>query len=238
MDDRLKSILDIYSPSELTKQLVKSVQTILLVGISGAGKNTITGHLLKTGKFHLIISHTTRLPRKNHGVMEKDGVEYHFVSHQKIYDMLTRGEFVEAKKYASNVYGTSVNEFLKAAKENKYAIADIEVQGVAEYMSISPEKVKPIFLLPPNFKTWKERFHARYEGVTGKSGMYERMQAAIEELQHLLHHPYFSIVVNDNLVEAVAQVQSIVDGEVQSDAAQRYGQKIAHELLNEMKIEL
>lgn len=238
MDDILKSVLDSYSPSESTKKLVKSVQTVLLVGISGAGKNTITSHLLKTGKFHLIISHTTRFPRKNHGVMEKDGVEYHFVSHQKIYDMLIKGEFVEAKKYTSNVYGTSVNEFLKAAKENKHAIADIEVQGVAEYMSISPETVKPIFLLPPNFKTWQERFYARYEGITGKSGMHERMQAAIEELQHLLHHTYFSIVVNDNLMEAVTQVQSIVNGEIQSDAAQRYGQKIAHELLNDMKKEL
>lgn len=238
MDEQLKRILDNYSPSESTKKLVRSVQTILLVGISGAGKNTITGHLLKTGKFHIITSHTTRLPRKNHGVMEKDGLEYHFVSIKKIYDMLTNGEFVEAKRYAGNVYGTSVNEFVKTAEENKNAIADIEVQGVAEYMSISPETVKPIFLIPPNFKTWQERFYARYEGVTGKSGMHERMQAAIEELKYLLHHPYFSIIVNDNLTEAVDQVQSIVDGEIQTDAAQRYGQKVANELLSDMKKEL
>lgn len=238
MDDHLSSLLNNYHPTPATKALLQSMRIVLLVGISGAGKNTIMQRLLQSDEFHFVISHTTRPPRKNRGVLERDGVEYHFVSHETMYTMLEKGEFVEAKKYTNNIYGTSVKEFELAANDHKIAVADVEVQGVEEYMLISPQTVIPIFLLPPNFEMWRERFYARYEGITGQSGMHERMQAAVSEIQHVLHHPYFSIVVNDNLNEAVTHVRDIINGAVDSDAAERYGQKVAHHLLEEMKHEL
>jgi guanylate kinase len=238
VDDQLNTLIDTYQPTQATKELLQSMRIVLLVGISGAGKNTIMQQLLQSDDFHFVISHTTRPPRKNRGILERDGVEYHFVSHETMYAMLTKGEFVEAKKYTNNIYGTSVKEFELAANDNKIAVADVEVQGVEEYMSISPQTVIPIFLLPPNFEMWRERFYARYEGITGQSGIHERMQTAVSEIQYVLHHPHFSIVVNDNLDEAVVHVRDIINGEVDSEVAERYGQKVAYRLLEQMKHEL
>src|SRR6478752_4458581 len=102
MEDHLQTLVDDYRISTETVKLVRSTPILLLVGISGAGKDSIKHKLLDTGKYHHIVSHTTRLPRENGGVMEQDGTEYHFVSKQQVTEMLEHGDFVEAKKYGDN----------------------------------------------------------------------------------------------------------------------------------------
>ena len=75
--------------------------------------------------------------------------------------MLENQEFVEAKMFSNNIYGTSIAEIQVAHDDNKVALSDLEVQGVAEYMSIS-STVRPIFLLPPNYEVWQDRLKQRY----------------------------------------------------------------------------
>jgi guanylate kinase len=164
---------------------------------------------LRTGDYHHIISHTTRAPRENGGVMEQDGTEYHFISKETAVEMLQQGAFVEAKQYGGNLYGTSVAEIQKAYDEGKIAVTDIEVQGVAEYKAISPQVIA-VFILPPNYDVWQQRLHARY----GKEGadpadIARRMKTAIAELEEALDKPYYHFVVNESIEEAVRAVDSI-----------------------------
>lgn len=238
MDRETEALIENYKPDQSIIQTLQSVKKVFLVGISGAGKDTIIKNLLKTGNFYLIISHTTRAPRKNHGILETEGIEYHFITYEKLKSMLENREFVEAKKYARNVYGTSVAEFEKAKRDGKIAIADIEVQGVAEYMSMAPQATKPIFLLPPDFTTWKQRFNARYEGVVGEGEFRERMQVAAREIEHVLTHHYFSIVINDDINDTVKQVELIANGQSQSDASWQRGVNVAHHLLEAIEASL
>ena len=92
MDDALAQKLSTYQTSDAAKELVKNTQVLVLVGPTGAGKDSLKDKLLATGKFHHIISHTTRKPRINHGVIEQDGREYHFVDIPAFCAMRDRGE--------------------------------------------------------------------------------------------------------------------------------------------------
>jgi len=209
MDTILQKLVDAYTLSPVAVELVKSTPIVLLVGVSGAGKDSIKHKLLETGKYHHIVSHTTRAPRENGGVMEQDGVEYHFITKERAAEMLRNGEFIEAKKYSDNVYGTSVAEIQKAHDEGKVAITDLEVQGVAEYKAISSSVIAE-FILPPNYQEWQRRLHARYgTKEADPADIARRMQTAIAELKEALARPYYHFVVNEKLEEAVRAADSI-----------------------------
>lgn len=236
MDKQLELLLEHYTPSERAIDAVQQVNTILMVGISGAGKNTVKTKLLETGEYYDVVSHTTRPPRKNSGISEVSGQEYHFISKQQAIVMLENREFVEAKwVHRQNLYGTSIAEFEVCLRQGKKAIADIEVQGVEEYMSICPKTVYPIFLIPPSYDVWVRRFKARYEGRAGEGEFTQRSITAQREIEHVLEKEYFSIIINDNLEDTISQVRDIARGTPQSDASLRHSRQVAEQLLEDMR---
>lgn len=193
-----------YQPSRAAISLIQSAKIVLLVGISGAGKDTIKRKLLEDEGYKDIISHTTRAPRMDDGQMETDGVEYHFVQMDKAHQMLEEQAFIEAKfVHGSVVYGTSVNEVEKAYKQGKIAVTDIDVQGVEEYKQLSQDVVA-IFILPPDCNTWRERLRKRYETEAEFEAEWpKRRNSAINELRQALEVPYYHFIINDDLNHAV-----------------------------------
>src|SRR6266550_231249 len=212
--DQVIAELQHYRPSKQARELVSSTPILLLVGISGAGKDTVKDHLLSDKPdYHHIVSHTTRAPRSNNGVRERNGVEYHFIDRVKAQEMVKHREFIESNIYASNLYGTSTEDIHIAKLEGKVAISAIEVQGVEEYKKISP-KVKAVFLLPPNYAVWQERYRNRYGGeFSGHSpDTKRRMQTALIELNLALTDNFFTFVVNEKLSDTIAVVDAIAHG--------------------------
>ena len=205
---RLTQKLASYKPSDETIALVRNTPILLLCGTSGAGKNSIKDELMKTGNYHYIVSHTTRPPRANDGVMERDGIEYHFITHEEAERMLDAGAYVEAKLYGTNIYGTSAAEVQYAHDTGKTVIADIEVQGVGEYIALKPG-MKAIFIVPPNYDVWQERLKKRYGDTLNPIELEQRMQTALRELRHALEVPYFHFVVNDSLADAVTEIDEV-----------------------------
>lgn len=191
-------------------ELVKAARIILLAGIAGAGKDTLKKELLRSPEFRDIISHTTRAPRKNNGILEKDGVDYHFITQQEARDMIDAKEFIEVKLvHGETIYGTSVAEIKAGYDQEKISITDIDVQGVDEYKRISQE-VTAIFLLPPDYTTWRQRLSARYESPKVFANEWpNRRASAIKELRHALSRPYYHFIINDSLERAVRVAQSI-----------------------------
>jgi len=233
--DTLEQLTETYECSPEVTELVKTTKIVLLVGVSGAGKDTVKHRLLETGEYHHIVSHTTRMPRENGGVMEQDGVEYHFITHEQAAEMLRNGAFVEAKMYSGNLYGTSADELRKARDDGKIAITDLEVQGVAEYRAISPAII-PIFILPPDYHEWQRRLRARY----GKKGadpadITRRMNTAIAELTEALKEPYYHFVVNENIDETVKAVNSIAHHNNEFTVIDRSFRVWAEQLLEDLK---
>ena len=231
---RLKQKLEAYQPALATPRLLQDTPILLLVGISGAGKDSIKQELLKSGDYHHIVSHTTRAPRANHGVMEQDGTAYHFISLGEAEKMLDEHAYVEAKMYSGNIYGTSVAEIQAAHDTKKIAVTDMEIQGVAEYMDIDPN-IKAVFVLPPSYQVWQERFMKRYGGDVEQGDFKKRMHTAWQELEHALHTPYFHFVVNDSLELAVAEVNRIAtDTQIdhtKADAARAIAEELASSII-------
>lgn len=233
MQPPLKVLLDQYQPGRQARALIRSTPILLLVGPTGAGKDAVKEKLLKTGQFYHIVSHTTRRPRINHGVLEKNDVDYHFINTKQALDMLAKQQFIEAKLYSTNLYGTSVAEIQAAKDQKKVALTDIEVQGVAEYKAID-DKVMAVFLLPPDFKTWQARLRRRYGDVVDAADARRRLKTALSELDQLLNANYYLPVINDSLEATLATVAAIVrNGKLtksQDKSAMRVAAKLAEDI--------
>jgi guanylate kinase len=234
MDTTLARKLADYKPAKSAKKLVQDTPILVLVGPTGAGKDSLKDKLLKTGRFHHIISHTTRPPRINHGIIEQDGREYHFIDKQNAEKMLDDHALIEAKIYSGNLYGTSVEEIQKAHDEGKIAMTDIEVQGVAEYKTLDPH-VMAVFLLPPDFHTWQARLQRRYGDVVDANDARLRMQTALDELDQLLTTNYYVALINDDLDTAFNQIKTITESREHTTPDEPAARAVAQKLVADIR---
>lgn len=237
MDTPLTKKLADYKPAESTKKLIKDTPILVLVGPTGAGKDSLKDKLLETGRYHHIISHTTRPPRINHGVIEQDGREYHFIDKATAEKMLDDQAFIEAKVYSGNLYGTSVAEIQVAHDEGRIAMTDIEVQGVAEYKALD-SSVMAVFLLPPDFKTWQARLQHRYGDVVDVADSRLRMQTALDELGQLLNTDHYVAVINDDLDTAFNRIQSITQSQDHTTPDEPAARAVAQQLAADIRAHL
>lgn len=205
----LRQLIEEYQPPMAAIETIRHAKIALLVGISGAGKDTVKKALLNQPGFADIVSHTTRQPRTNAGVLEVDGEDYHFVAEVAAKAMLENGEFVEAKYVHGTVYGTSIAEVRRASSRG-VAITDIDVQGVTEYKNVSNEVVA-IFIVPPTYEVWLQRLRQRYASEDEFNAEWpKRRDSAIQELAKALLVPYYHFIINDNLDEAVSAAVAII----------------------------
>lgn len=202
-------LIDNYQAPDAVPEVLDETPPVLLAGISGAGKDTTKGELLKTDEFHEVVSFTTRHPRLNNGQLEQDGVHYHFVSPEYMHNMAWLGKFVEIKRVHGNkselgdVYGTPIDAFKTARQLGKIAITDVDVQGVREYVQLSPKTVA-LFILPPDYDTWRDRLGRRYDTPEAFEAEWpKRYASALRELKEALAAPYYHFILNDDLARTV-----------------------------------
>ena len=206
---KIEELIKLYQPSETVRQLVIQTKIVLLVGISGAGKDTAKQRLMQSSEFADIVSYTTRLPRQNKGIWEREGVDYHYIDEATAAKMLENHAFVEAKFVHGTVYGTGVKQIQDIHDADRIAVTDIDVQGVDEYKKLSPGVVA-IFLLPPNYQEWRRRLSVRYASQEEFDREWpKRYASAIKEITHALEVPYYHFVINDDIDETARIVREI-----------------------------
>lgn len=211
--NELDQLIARYQISEDSIATIQTTPIVLLVGITAAGKDTIQNRVLESDEYHKIITHTTRAPRTNNGVLEQDGDDYHFVSMSKMHEMLVNEEFIEVNRFGDNYYGTSIGEFKAAKRQGKIALGDIDVNGIASFKAISEQNIVPIFIVPPDYSTWRQRLDGRYGSQDELAReLPKRLMAAQHELEHALAMPYFHFMINDNLERAVRVTDEIAHG--------------------------
>ncbi len=237
MENNLTQKLADYKPSEAAIKLINDTPVLLLVGPTGAGKDSLKDKLMPTGKYHHIVSHTTRPPRINHGIPEKNGADYHFIDMAEAEKMLDDKAFIEAKTYAGNLYGTSVAEIQAAHDEKKIAMTDVEVKGVAEYKQLDPGVIA-VFLLPPDFKTWQERLKRRYGDVVDAADHRLRLETGLDELNELLTNDYYVAVINNDLEKTFQQVETIVSSPENADPDDEAARAVAAQFAKDIRMYL
>ena len=88
---------------------------VILSSPSGVGKTTLTKKIQqKYHSFKISVSLTTRPPRSN----EVDGVDYHFVNHDRFKELINKNEFYEYAKIFENYYGTLKRNVDEISKTN------------------------------------------------------------------------------------------------------------------------
>ena len=227
--DDFRAILANYQPSETTSRILRGTRLVLLVGPSAAGRNTIINRLVETGAYHFVVSDTTRQPRVNDGVPEQNGREYWFRTEEELLQELREGKFLEAAIiHDQQVSGISVRELEKARADGRIAIDEVQIDGAANVHRLKPDCVI-VFVAPPSFEEWLQRLHAR--GKTPADEIRRRLESSCEEFSAALEHDYYAIVINDELEQAVADVQTLAAGQPYSPAKAAAGRAVVEQLL-------
>lgn len=231
----LQFLVENYQTPPAAIELVEKSRILLLAGISGAGKDTTKRYLLKNAEYRDIVSHTTRAPRANGGVMEQDGIDYNFISKETAEKMLIERKFIEAKFVHGKIYGTSVAEIEKAFEAGQISVTDIDIQGIAEYKKISP-KVVAVMILPPDYETWRARFANRYQSEAEfERDFKKRLPEAISSLEEALAEPYFHFILNDDFRNTARIIDQIMHQDVEFNYKDIEVRLLAEKLLKDIK---
>jgi len=172
---------------------------------SGAGKTSICRAILSLFPVLLqSISFTTREMR--HG--EREGRDYHFVSHAVFDKMVADGAFAEWAEVHGNCYGTARATLDQAREEGTDILLDIDYQGAEQLRSSGVNGVF-IFILPPDMVELRKRLESR--NTDDEKIIARRMNNAAGEIAEATRFDY--LVVNDVLDQAVEKVRSIMTAE-------------------------
>ena len=178
---------------------------IVVSGPSGAGKDTICQKLIKeNSNIWMSVSMTTRKPRP----LEKDGVDYFFVSSKEFESKINNNTFLEYASYNDNYYGTPKDRVEEKLNEGKDVILVIDINGAINIKKIIPSALF-IFIMPPDMETLKNRLIGRK--TESKDKVVQRFITAYNEVNNYKKYNY--VVVNDKVEDAVNKVKSIIQSE-------------------------
>jgi len=184
---------------------VNNHKIIIITAPSGAGKTSITKHLLKTfpDKLAFSISAATRQKRDH----EKDGVDYYFMSVDDFKEKIQHNAFVEWEMvYEGKYYGTLKLEIHRIWKEGKVPLLDIDVQGAVHVKQEHREQSLSIFIDPPSVDELKKRLSGR--GTETPESLATRVNKATYELSFKDH--FDKVIVNDDLEKACKEAVDII----------------------------
>ena len=173
---------------------------------SGAGKTTLSRLLIKRVQgLSLSVSATTRPMRPG----EVDGRDYRFVDKATFEAMVKRDELLEWATVFDNRYGTPRAPVEAALSSGRDVLFDIDWQGTQQLREKARADVVSVFILPPSVADLEKRLHTRAQDFDDV--IRGRMDRAAHELSHWAEYDY--IVINQNVDEAFAEVQSILKAE-------------------------
>lgn len=179
----------------------------VISGSSGVGKGTVLkGFMEKHPEFMLSISCTTRKPRAG----EADGVNYFFLSQEDFKRCIEEDKFLEWAEFAGNFYGTKKKYIQQCLSDGMNVILEIETNGALQVKKKMPEAVL-IFIAPPSLEALENRLRGRH--TEDEATIQKRLKEVKKELECAKQYDYR--VINDDLENAIAELEKIIAGEQQ-----------------------
>ena len=177
---------------------------IIITAPSGAGKTSITRHLLQHfPQLAFSVSAATRAARGK----EQDGVDYYFISTQAFQHKIQENEFVEWEMvYEGKYYGTLKKELARIWNNQQIPVLDIDVKGAIHVQQQYPGSSLSIFIEPPSLEELKRRLQSR--GTESPESLQARINKASFEISFKQHFNH--IIVNDTLENACRQAKELV----------------------------
>jgi guanylate kinase len=178
---------------------------IIITAPSGAGKTSITRHLLATypDRLAFSVSAATRRPRG----MEQNEVDYYFISQENFINKIQHEEFIEWEMvYEGKYYGTLKSELQRIWDGGKVPVLDIDVKGAIHVQKQFPATTLSIFIEPPTIDELKRRLTSR--GTESEESLMARVNKAGYEIS--FKHSFDAVIVNNDLTQACAEAEKIV----------------------------
>ncbi len=177
---------------------------IVITAPSGAGKTSITRHLMKVfPQLAFSISAATREPRSN----EKNGTDYYFISVEEFQKKILNEEFVEWEMvYEGKYYGTLKSELKRMWKQELIPVLDIDVQGTIHVQKEYPVNSLFIFIKPPSIEELQRRLESR--GSENKESLHARISKAAYELSFV--NQFRHVIENKDFETACHEAERIV----------------------------
>ncbi len=185
---------------------------IILTAPSGAGKTSITRHLLRKfpDRLHFSVSAATRKPRG----AEKDGIDYYFITEVEFQQKIEQNAFIEWEMvYEGKYYGTLKAELQRIWDMQKVPVLDIDVKGAIHVQRQFPGSVMSIFIQPPSVDELKRRLKSR--GTETEESLQARIDKASYELS--FSHSFNHVIVNQLLEEACQNAENLVRAFISAD---------------------
>lgn len=191
----------------MTKQQAK---LFVIAAPSGAGKTTLVQALIKKNpELRFSISYTTRPQRSN----EVDGADYIFVGREKFDTLRDQGEMLEHAEVFDNNYGTSRTQVADHLTAGHNVLLEIDWQGARQVRASMPECVS-VFILPPSLAELERRLRDRR--TDAPAVIERRLRDALSDMSHW--DEFDHVVINDDLGQAVAALQAVLDNHGEGSA--------------------
>lgn len=189
--------LDVVTYEEVVHLPSFKRKTVVLLGAHGVGRRHIKNSLisLHPEKYAYPIPHTTRAPRKE----ERDGVSYHFVSHDKMMHDISNNEYLEYGTHDEAMYGTKLETIRQINTSGRVAILDVEPQAL-RILRCGEFAPYVVFIAAPSNLAQLE------------NGSLERLVKESDQLESTYGH-YFDLKIINNDIEDTIRIleQAVVD---------------------------
>ena len=187
-----------------------SAKLFVIAAPSGAGKTTLVRALeRRNSNLRFSISYTTRDQRHT----EADGVDYRFVDKDEFVALQERGALLESAEVFDNFYGTSREQVEQHLANGHDVILEIDWQGARQVRESMPQCVS-IFIMPPSVEELERRLRNRR--TDSPEVIARRLRDSLSDMSHWDEFDY--VIINDNLDQAVADLEAALAGEGESSA--------------------
>ena len=176
---------------------------VVLTAPSGSGKTTIANRIMAAiPAFRFSVSATTRPRRPD----EKDGKDYHFISHQEFQARIHSGEMLEHEEvYPGRLYGTLRSELEGASTKNPILL-DIDIDGAFKIKHIFGNDALIVFIRPPSVMELGRRLRER--ATENEDTIRVRLDRARRELDAARKAD--KVIENDSIERAVKETLRVV----------------------------
>src|SRR5918995_1553616 len=156
---------------------------IVITAPSGAGKTSITRHLLQTfPRLAFSVSAATRPARGS----EVNGKDYYFIPLEDFQEKIKSNSFIEWEMvYQGKYYGTLRSELERIWQNGQVPVLDIDVKGAIHVQQQYSDSTLSIFIEPPSIDELRRRLESR--GTESEESLQDRVIKASYEISFKQH---------------------------------------------------